>query len=182
MTERFSAWDPLADPAWGTADMAVWRPLLESDSQRDAIFQVPFVSQMLLKPTVMQYAVSYQILCLHSLLSHVNLFFLVHFGVASEHGMGRSATMPCSAILPVGYRQYGSITCSCLLRQSCCMQLPFMTLACGPLGIKSTHKANRLSSPLSKARRGSSPTERLPAGHGQQRTRVRAAGARRCCC
>lgn len=41
MTERFSAWDPLADPAWGTADMAVWRPLLESESQRDAIFQVP---------------------------------------------------------------------------------------------------------------------------------------------
>ena len=40
MTERFSAWDPLADPAWGTADMAVWRPLLESESQRDAIFQV----------------------------------------------------------------------------------------------------------------------------------------------
>lgn len=40
MTERFSAWDPLADPAWGTADMAVWRPLLESESQRDAISQV----------------------------------------------------------------------------------------------------------------------------------------------
>ena len=47
MTERFSAWEPLADPAWGTADMAVWRPLLESESQRDAIFQVPPVCRVL---------------------------------------------------------------------------------------------------------------------------------------
>ncbi len=40
LTEKLSAWDPLADPAEGTADFAVWRPLLESESQRDAIFQV----------------------------------------------------------------------------------------------------------------------------------------------
>ncbi len=41
LTEKLSGWDPLADPAEGTADFAVWRPLLESESQRDAIFQVP---------------------------------------------------------------------------------------------------------------------------------------------
>lgn len=40
ITAQLAEWDPLADPAGGTAQMAVWRPLLESESQRDAIFQV----------------------------------------------------------------------------------------------------------------------------------------------
>ncbi len=35
-----SDWAPLEDPQRGRAEFAAWRPLLESDAQREAIFQV----------------------------------------------------------------------------------------------------------------------------------------------
>ena len=41
MRQRFAGWQPLADPDRGLRDMQRWRPLLQSDSTRDAIFQVP---------------------------------------------------------------------------------------------------------------------------------------------
>lgn len=41
---RFTAlladWQPLEEPGRGIREFATWRPLLESDAQRDAIFQV----------------------------------------------------------------------------------------------------------------------------------------------
>ena len=33
-------WHPLEEPQRGRAEFAAWRPLLESDAQREAIFQV----------------------------------------------------------------------------------------------------------------------------------------------
>ena len=33
-------WQPLEEPERGRAEFAAWRPLLESDAQREAIFQV----------------------------------------------------------------------------------------------------------------------------------------------
>ena len=41
MRQRFARWQPLAEPDRGLRDMQRWRPLLQSDSARDAIFQVP---------------------------------------------------------------------------------------------------------------------------------------------
>ena len=44
MLPRFGAllseWHPLQDAERGLQEFATWRPLLESDAQRDAIFQV----------------------------------------------------------------------------------------------------------------------------------------------
>ena len=41
MRQRFAGWQPLEDPDRGLREMQRWRPLLQSDSARDAIFQVP---------------------------------------------------------------------------------------------------------------------------------------------
>ena len=40
MRQRFAGWQPLDEPDRGLRDMQRWRPLLQSDSARDAIFQV----------------------------------------------------------------------------------------------------------------------------------------------
>ena len=40
LRQRFAGWQPLAEPDRGLRDMQRWRPLLQSDSARDAIFQV----------------------------------------------------------------------------------------------------------------------------------------------
>ena len=40
MRQCFAGWQPLDEPDRGLRDMQRWRPLLQSDSARDAIFQV----------------------------------------------------------------------------------------------------------------------------------------------
>ncbi len=40
MRQRFAGWQPLDEPDRGLRDMQRWRPLLQSNSARDAIFQV----------------------------------------------------------------------------------------------------------------------------------------------
>jgi len=42
MRQRFAGWQPLDETDRGLRDMQRWRPLLQSDSARDAIFQVHF--------------------------------------------------------------------------------------------------------------------------------------------
>ena len=44
LRQRFAGWQPLAEPDRGLRDMQRWRPLLQSDSARDAIFQVHTVA------------------------------------------------------------------------------------------------------------------------------------------
>jgi hypothetical protein len=45
---RFSAlladWHPLSEPSVGLQEFKTWRPLLESDAQRDTVFRVLFLT------------------------------------------------------------------------------------------------------------------------------------------
>ena len=47
-TALLAEWQPLEEPGRGLQELSSWRPLLESDAQRDGIFQVPYISQIIL--------------------------------------------------------------------------------------------------------------------------------------